>query len=231
MDANKMGAFIASIRKEKGMTQAELAAKLFLSDKTISKWERGAGLPDIGNLEALADALGVTLVELMQSERSNESSISTQAAEQLLADTLCISKSSGAVRRGLGVAAVSVSVLAAAAVLILLLQNGAALLFPAASIILGLAAWTIPVWRITRGSVRGAPGSVLASMGLAGAAVCAQLFDICQNVMAGDWAAVDDTISALCPVVLAFMAISVLLNILMLSMSKVKRQPSSPRAL
>lgn len=40
MDANKMGAFIASIRKEKGMTQAELASKLFLSDKTISKWER-----------------------------------------------------------------------------------------------------------------------------------------------------------------------------------------------
>ena len=78
MDANKMGAFIASIRKEKGMTQAELASKLFLSDKTISKWERGAGLPDIGNLEALADALGVTLVELMQSERSNESSISSR---------------------------------------------------------------------------------------------------------------------------------------------------------
>ena len=230
MDANKMGAFIASIRKEKGMTQAELAAKLFLSDKTISKWERGAGLPDIGNLEALAAALGVTLVELMQSERSNESSISTQAAEQLLADTLSISKSSGAVR-ALGVAAVSVSALAAAAALILLLQNGAALLFPAASIILGLAAWMVPVWRITRGSVRGASGSVLASMGLAGAAVSAQFFDICQNVMTGDWAAVDDTISALCPVVLAFMAISVLLNILMLSMSKVKRQLSSPRAL
>ena len=92
MDANKMGAFIASIRKEKGMTQAELASKLFLSDKTISKWERGAGLPDIGNLEALADALGVTLVELMQSERSNESRISTHAAEQLLANKLRISK-------------------------------------------------------------------------------------------------------------------------------------------
>ena len=231
MDANKMGAFIASIRKEKGMTQAELAAKLFLSDKTISKWERGAGLPDIGNLEAFAAALGVTLVELMQSERSNESSISTQAAEQLLADTLSISRSSGAALRALGIAAVSVSALAAAAALILLLQNGAALLFPAASIIFGLAAWMIPIWRITRGSVRGASGSVLASMGLAGAAVCAQLFDICQNVMAGDWAAVDDTITALCPVVLAFMAISVLLNILMLSMSKVKRQLSSPRAL
>lgn len=223
MDANKMGAFIASIRKEKGMTQAELASKLFLSDKTISKWERGAGLPDIGNLEALADALGVTLVELMQSERSNESSISTQAAEQLLADTLCISKSSGAVLRGLGFGAVFASALVAAILLILLLQNGSALLFPAVSIIFGLAAWMVPVWRITRGSVSGASGSVLASMGLAGAAVSAQFFDICQNVMTGDWAAVDDTISALCLVVLAFMAISVLLNILMLSLNKGRR--------
>lgn len=223
MDANKMGAFIAGIRKEKGMTQAELAAKLFLSDKTISKWERGAGLPDIGNLEALADALGVTLVELMQSERSNESSISTQAAEQLLADTLSISRSSGAVLRSLGAATVFVSAIVAAMSFTLLLQNGTALLFPEVSLIMGLAAWMIPVWRMTRGSVRGASVSVLVSMGLAGAAVCMQLFDICQNVMAGDWAAVDDTIYALCLVVLAFMAISVLLNTLMLLLSKVKR--------
>ena len=223
MDANKMGAFIAGIRKEKGMTQAELAAKLFLSDKTISKWERGAGLPDIGNLEALADALGVSLVELMQSERSNESSISTQAAEQLLADTLSISRSSGAVLRSLGAATVFVSAIVAAMSFTLLLQNGTALLFPEVSLIMGLAAWMIPVWRMTRGSVRGASVSVLVSMGLAGAAVSMQLFDICQNVMAGDWAAVDDTIYALCLVVLAFMAISVLLNTLMLLLSKVKR--------
>lgn len=223
MDANKMGAFIAGIRKEKGMTQAELAAKLFLSDKTISKWERGAGLPDIGNLEALADALGVTLVELMQSERSNESSISTQAAEQLLADTLSISRSSGAVLRSLGAATVFVSAIVAAMSFTLLLQNGTALLFPEVSLIMGLAAWMIPVWRMTRGSVRGTSVSVLVSMGLAGAAVCMQLFDICQNVMVGDWAAVDDTIYALCLVVLAFMAISVLLNTLMLLLSKVKR--------
>lgn len=223
MDANKMGAFIAGIRKEKGMTQAELAAKLFLSDKTISKWERGAGLPDIGNLEALADALGVTLVELMQSERSNESSISTQAAEQLLADTLSISRSSGAVLRSLGAATVFVSAIVAAMSFTMLLQNGTALLFPEVSLIMGLAAWMIPVWRMTRGSVRGASVSVLVSMGLAGAAVSMQLFDICQNVMAGDWAAVDDTIYALCLVVLAFMAISVLLNTLMLLLSKVKR--------
>ena len=57
MDAQKLGLFIASIRKERGMTQSELAAKLFVSDKTISKWERGAGFPDIKNIEPLAKAL------------------------------------------------------------------------------------------------------------------------------------------------------------------------------
>ncbi len=44
MDAGTMGAFIASVRKERGMTQAELAVKLYVSDKTVSKWERGVSL-------------------------------------------------------------------------------------------------------------------------------------------------------------------------------------------
>lgn len=209
MDAAKLGAFIAGIRKEKGMTQAGLAAKLFLSDKTISKWERGAGLPDIANLEALADALGVTLVELMQAERSDENSISTQAAEQLLAETLSISRSSGAVLRGLGVGAVLASALVAVLLFAVLLQDGIGLLFPTMSIILGLAAWMIPIWRISHRSVRGAPASVLASMGLAGGSVIAQFFDIYQNWVTGDWSAIDDTIYALCMVVLAFMAMCV----------------------
>ena len=44
MDDGTMGAFIASVRKERGMTKAELATKLFVSDKTVSKWERGGSL-------------------------------------------------------------------------------------------------------------------------------------------------------------------------------------------
>ena len=72
MDAGTMGTFIASIRKERGMTQAELAAKLYVSDKTVSKWERGAGFPDIKTLEPLAAALDVSLVELMQGKRMQE---------------------------------------------------------------------------------------------------------------------------------------------------------------
>lgn len=47
IDNQKFGGFVAALRKEKGYTQKELAEKLFLSDKAISKWERGLSLPDI----------------------------------------------------------------------------------------------------------------------------------------------------------------------------------------
>jgi transcriptional regulator with XRE-family HTH domain len=51
------------------MTQKDLAAKLQVTDKAVSKWERGLGFPDINSLEPLADALGVSIIELMKSEK------------------------------------------------------------------------------------------------------------------------------------------------------------------
>lgn len=61
MDAKKFGTFIATLRKENNMTQVELAQKLQVTDKAVSKWERGLGFPDINTIEPLADALGVSL--------------------------------------------------------------------------------------------------------------------------------------------------------------------------
>lgn len=52
MDAEKFGAFISQCRKEKQMTQAELAARLQVTDKAVSRWERGIGFPDNGNISA-----------------------------------------------------------------------------------------------------------------------------------------------------------------------------------
>lgn len=69
MEAKKFGQFIAGIRKEKKMTQAELAGKIHVTDKAISRWERGQGFPDIQTLEPLAQALGISVLELMRSER------------------------------------------------------------------------------------------------------------------------------------------------------------------
>ena len=68
MDAYKFGCFVAKRRKEQNMTQKDLAAKVQVTDKAVSKWERGLGFPDINSLEPLADALGVSVVELMRSE-------------------------------------------------------------------------------------------------------------------------------------------------------------------
>ena len=73
MEAKELGAFIAQIRKENQMTQAQLAACLKVTDKAVSRWERGMGFPDIQTLEPLAEALGVTLTELMKCQKMRTS--------------------------------------------------------------------------------------------------------------------------------------------------------------
>ena len=78
MDAKKLGQFIAEIRKEKEMTQSELASKLHVTDKAVSKWERGLGLPDINSIEPLANALGISVAEVMQAERISSLRIKKQ---------------------------------------------------------------------------------------------------------------------------------------------------------
>lgn len=68
--AEKTGQFICHLRKEKNLTQAALAEQLNLSNRTVSKWENGDGFPDISVLPQLADALGVTVDELLRGERA-----------------------------------------------------------------------------------------------------------------------------------------------------------------
>ena len=69
MDPEKFGAFVALCRKEKNMTQLELAQELKVTDKAVSRWERGKGFPDISLLVPLAEALDITVLELMNSEK------------------------------------------------------------------------------------------------------------------------------------------------------------------
>lgn len=68
MKNQTLGAMIATLRKEKGMTQLELAQKLGVTDKAVSKWERDLSCPDINSLPKLAEVLGVTVDELMQTK-------------------------------------------------------------------------------------------------------------------------------------------------------------------
>lgn len=72
MDNERMGRFIAEQRKAKGMTQLDLANKLHITDKAISKWERGLSSPDIGLLPQLADILGVSVGDLLKGEQTDE---------------------------------------------------------------------------------------------------------------------------------------------------------------
>lgn len=88
MDAQSFGAFIAENRKAKGMTQAQLAEKLHVTDKAVSRWERGLGFPDINTIEPLAAALELSILELMRSEKITETSVEQTEAENVLLDTL-----------------------------------------------------------------------------------------------------------------------------------------------
>lgn len=92
MDNIKFGRFIRESRQGKGLTQKQLAEQIHVSDKAVSKWENGAGFPDIKILEPLAECLGVSLLELMQGERMKGSAIDTREAEQVVADTISQSK-------------------------------------------------------------------------------------------------------------------------------------------
>ena len=68
MNTYVTGAAIKQLREKRGMTQAELADKIGVSSKTVSKWETARGLPDITLLQPLAQALGVCVIELMNGE-------------------------------------------------------------------------------------------------------------------------------------------------------------------
>lgn len=86
MDAKKTGAFIASIRKENGKTQKDLAKELNVSNAAISRWERGIGFPDITLIEPLAECLHISVAELLNGKRSKQTE-----NERALSDVISLS--------------------------------------------------------------------------------------------------------------------------------------------
>lgn len=89
IDNDKFGAFLVQLRKDKGMTQKDLAEKLYVSDKAVSKWERGLSLPDIALLQPMAEALDVSVTELLSGQYIKEDQLLTvQEVEPLLAGAL-----------------------------------------------------------------------------------------------------------------------------------------------
>ena len=74
-----LGTMIAELRKQHGMTQLELAEKMGVTDKAVSKWERDLSCPDISSIPNLAEILGVSVEELMQVKKEAEAPVSKVA--------------------------------------------------------------------------------------------------------------------------------------------------------
>jgi len=72
MDIKQTGIFIAELRKRKNMTQKELASKLNVTDKAVSKWERGLGYPEVTTIPILAEVLGVSSSEIILGQQAND---------------------------------------------------------------------------------------------------------------------------------------------------------------
>lgn len=86
MNQEKIGVFIAKCCKEKKLTQEQLAEKLGVTDKSISRWENGRTMPDISLFEPLCDALNISINELLKGEKIENKKLSTKLTIQTLID-------------------------------------------------------------------------------------------------------------------------------------------------
>ena len=84
MDQIKIGKFIAEMRKQKGLTQRQLAETLLISDKTVSKWETGRGLPEVSLMMPLCEILDINVNELLSGERLAEEAYKQKAEENMM---------------------------------------------------------------------------------------------------------------------------------------------------
>ena len=99
MDNERFGAFVAERRRALGLTQKELARRLHLTDKAVSKWERGLGFPDIAVLEPLAGELEVAVTELLQGRRQQQADAGRAELQTVVADALRLSQEEILLRR------------------------------------------------------------------------------------------------------------------------------------
>ena len=84
MDQEKIGKFIASSRKEKKLTQEELAEKLNITKNAVSKWERGLSLMDMSLLKPLSEILGVSVNEILSGEKIDNEDIEKKSEENII---------------------------------------------------------------------------------------------------------------------------------------------------
>ena len=103
MNTYVTGTTIKQLREKRNLTQADLAEKLQVSSKTVSKWEKGKGLPDISLLQPLAQALGISVIELMNGEHI----INQNVSANMMRSKFYVCPLCGNVLHGMGNAVVS----------------------------------------------------------------------------------------------------------------------------
>lgn len=84
MNQEKIGTFIADVRKEQGMSQKDLADAVVVTDKAVSKWETGKSMPEISKMETLCEVLHVSINELLSGERLSEAAYPQKAEENMI---------------------------------------------------------------------------------------------------------------------------------------------------
>lgn len=215
MDALETGRFIAQRRKELGLTQKALAQQLHVTDKAVSKWERGAGLPDINTIEPLAAALEVSVLSLMQGRQEEPETLRRADAEQLVLEAIRLPRPTP-----LGWRVVGGGILAVFAVIIVLMLGLAIqepiVIYSVMSISLGLVAWGIPIAQMAFGTRRTLCPACFAGMTAAALSLLGQFLDIAREVYTDDFAALLDIMDAIVLVVVLFLSVTCFLHICML---------------
>lgn len=84
MKKQTLGMMISSLRKEKGMTQLELAEKMGVTDKAVSKWERDLSFPDINSIPKLAETFDVSIDDLMQVKSESKENMSKNKVDEIV---------------------------------------------------------------------------------------------------------------------------------------------------
>ena len=102
MEQEKIGRFLGQVRRERGLTQEQLAQQLGVSQRTVSRWETGRNMPDISMLTTLCAQLDITVAELLAGQRMEGENITKTDASDLAERLICLVRRQNGLRRLLG---------------------------------------------------------------------------------------------------------------------------------
>lgn len=111
MNQEKIGKFIAKCRKERKMTQSELAEKLGVTDKSVGNWENGRNMPDLSLFKSLCDELGITINELLSGEKLKKEEYQEKFEENIINTIDYSTKKINIIRNNLGIVLLTLGIL------------------------------------------------------------------------------------------------------------------------